>query len=400
MTLCIVGALLSACGNATAEHRAAAPTAARSSRGSVCGRLGPRMPIEDASKWLVAVDFTSLTLGVGLVGGDCGQPGPVEMVVSHDGGSSWTATRGVLWRHAPPFLERLVATSPRHVWASQPDGSLLETYDGGRRWQIQPVPTPVDQLARAGGSVWALSCPAVNEQADVCTPVVEQQSVDGGPWRQLSLPVGSVHGVPALDVVTPSTAVVLANVVGVPVASEGRLVVTTDAGRSWTAQAVPRGPGSWCTGGAGTTFVAGNAATWWLWCNGPGAASSSVKALLRSTDSGRMWTTVSEVPSLQALPVSRSLTRADTSNVAAASPRLLWAASANVLTESTDGGRQWRHVPAVHLRSGDLASFDTWSPTRSWLLDPGSGLWSTTDGTTWHRLAPPVAPARCSLRRP
>lgn len=338
------------------------------------------------TRQLTAVHFTSAVDGVGLAASSCAQRVPVTMAVTRDGGATWTKTGSVLWRRASPYLEHVVATSTRHVWASQPDGPLLETTDGGRAWEAQPVPTPVDQMALVGGTVWVLSCTAVDQRTNTCTPVVAQQSVGGGPWHRRTLPTGPVFLDPTLDVVTPATAVVLA-VRGPAPAVAGRMLVTTDGGRQWTARPVPTGPDDWCDVGGGTTFTAGSATTWWLLCNGGAAAGSSAKALLETTDGGATWTTVADVANLQTPLPAGSLTTADADDVDAASPSLLWFATADFLTESTDGGRRWQDVPTVQLDGGgDLASFDVTSPTRAWLLDPGVGLWSTADGTTWRPL--------------
>lgn len=309
------------------------------------------------------------------------------MAVSHDGGSTWKMTGTVMWASAPTTREQVVSTSTDHVWASQPDGPLLETRDGGRHWSAQPVPTPVEQLASAGGTIWTLSCPAVGAQAtNSCTPVVEQQSTTGGAWRRLALPITSVLLLPRLHVVAPTTAVVSATLTGAAPGSAGRLVTTTDVGAHWTVQPLPTDPNDWCNAG-NASFAAGSATTWWLLCNGSGAAGSTEKAILQSTDRGSTWTTVSEVPNLQTPLPAGSLTTADTNNLSAASPTLLWLASADQLTESTDSGRLWRPVPSVKLHGqGTLATFDVCSPTLAWVLAPLTALWSTTDGTTWRQV--------------
>lgn len=309
------------------------------------------------------------------------------MAVSHDGGSTWKMTGAVMWASAPTTREQVVSTSTDHVWAAQPAGPLLETRDGGRHWNAQPVPTPVEQLTVAGGTVWTLSCAAVGVQAtNSCTPVVEQQSASGGGWRRLALPVTSVLLGAHLHVVTPTTAVVSATLAGAAPGSAGQLVTTSDGGVHWTVQPLPTGPNNWCNGDT-PTFAAGSATTWWLLCNGSAAAGSSEKAVLQSTDGGSAWTTVSEVPNLQTPLPAGSLTAADTNNLSTASPTLLWLASSNQLTESTDGGHHWQPVPSVKLHGqGIQATFDVYSPTRAWMLAPLTALWSTTDGTTWRQV--------------
>lgn len=79
---------------------------------------------------------------------------------------------------------------------------------------------------------------------------------------------------------------------------------------------------------------------------------------------------------------SRPIT-AESDGIAAGSSRRVWLALDNGLAESADGGKSWTLAAGAAQGSG-WTSFDVWSATRAWLLDPGNGLWQTTDGTTWR----------------
>ncbi len=353
---------------------------------SACAASSPSANGAVTASALTALHFTSATEGVALVAGGA-RHCPARMAVSHDGGATWKLSGSVLWASAPTTGDQVVGTSAQHAWASEADGPLVETQDGGRHWTSQPVPTPVEDLAIAGDTVWALSCPPRSAQTNTCAPVVEQQLMGGGAWRRLPLPASSTLLEPRLHLVTSTTAVIVATLAGVAPGSAGRLLVTTDSGRHWAAQLLPRGPINWCNADA-TAFAAGSATTWWLLCNGSAAAGSSQKALLRTTDAGGTWTTVAEVPDLQSPLPAGSLTAADTNDVSAASPTLLWLATADRLTESTDGGQRWQTVASVQFDGrGTEAVFDVYSPTRAWVLAARTALWSTTDGTTWRGLA-------------
>jgi len=62
-------------------------------------------------------------------------------------------------------------------------------------------------------------------------------------------------------------------------------------------------------------------------------------------------------------------------------------AGTNFLYGSKDGGKRWFGVGGIHLDgNGAFAGFSFVSAKDGWLLAPGSGLWRTTDGSTWRSL--------------
>jgi len=103
---------------------------------------------------------------------------------------------------------------------------------------------------------------------------------------------------------------------------------------------------------------------------------------MRSVDAGHTWTVAAWVPSLSAPARPGSLARQDAVTIAAGSPEVLWLATPNTVTESTDGGVTWSQ-PLVNPQ-GTFGQFDAQSSTHAWLLAPDAGLWHTTDGTTWR----------------
>jgi hypothetical protein len=68
--------------------------------------------------------------------------------------------------------------------------------------------------------------------------------------------------------------------------------------------------------------------------------------------------------------------------IAAGSPEVLWLATPNTVTESTDGGVTWSQ--SLFNPQGTFGQFDVLSSTHAWLLAPGAGRWHTADGTTWR----------------
>ena len=73
----------------------------------------------------------------------------------------------------------------------------------------------------------------------------------------------------------------------------------------------------------------------------------------------------------------------DSYGFAAGPGGLLWIATINVLSVSTDGGRLWSVVPVVNT-GGSVVQFDVLPGVAAWLLAPDAGLWQTVNGTSWH----------------
>jgi photosystem II stability/assembly factor-like uncharacterized protein len=355
-----------------------------------------RLPAGAAvSGWqLGAISFISAGTGVALTAPQVPCPGPLgssvlqraqpaRLAVSGNGGRSWSVQGAAIASEAQSAVrQQLVAASTRNVWALSSSGELLATTNGGREWTPQAVPRPAVALARAGRWLWVLSCPRASGAQ--CRPVLERMLLPSGRWQQLPLPRLSATLDPQLALLSARAAVVQVSPYG---RLSGILVSTGDAGRTWTVRAAPAGPSRLCTADSGFTTAA---SAWWLLCTGGAAAGSSTKALLRSTDGGRAWTTLSAVTSLDASPRPGSLATGDVQAIAAGSPAVLWLATISGVEQSTDAGVRWRPVRGIDPQ-GALATFDLRSATLAWLLAPGAGLWRTTDGTRWQPLAAPRA---------
>lgn len=397
------GALLAGCGAGTPGHRQASGPAgpARWAAAGVppCGRsarLGSGMLVP---AWrLGAVRFLSPATGVALtaprfpcrirVGSGRGEriefrAQPVRLAITWDGGRRWVGRAGVIAATLQsPIVERVVAASVRQVWAVSNRGRLVATANGGQTWAVQRLPAPVVDAAYAGGSLWALTCPRVTGLA--CRPVLERMALSTGQWQPVPVPRLLSGLNPRLAVPSPGVAVLL---VPAHANSPAVLASTRDGGRHWATRPAPPGPRHLCTSYAGIT-TAGHS-RWWLLCTGGAAAGSSTKALMRTSDAGRTWTVVAAVTSLAAPARPGSLPYQDALGIAAGSRSELWITTPNSLAGSTDAGVTWARVPGVNPQGG-FATLDVRSGDMAWVLAPGTGLWRTTDGTTWRPVGPVV----------
>jgi photosystem II stability/assembly factor-like uncharacterized protein len=363
----------------------------------VAGRCGGGLvPVAAGARvppWrLGAIDFLSAGLGLALTAAEipCQDhgtefvPAQVRLAVSRDGGHSWVTQGAVLSPGGrEPGAEQIAAVSARRAWALTAAGQLLLTRDAGAAWTVQPLPAPVLGIGKAGGTLWALSCPRLTGLA--CRPVLERY--DGG-WRRWPVPPRRSGAYWLLAALSSRAAVFLVSRAGSAAAT---LVSTGDAGRHWTRRPAPRGPvpghgrGGLCQVYAG--IASAGPRRWWLLCDGDGAAGQDTSALMTTADAGRTWHTAASVRSILAAPPPGSLPYQEPLAIAAGPAGRLWLATANGLAASTGAGARWAAVPGVDPQ-GARPAFDVLSARQAWLLAPGVGLWSTSDGSSWHPAGP------------
>jgi photosystem II stability/assembly factor-like uncharacterized protein len=385
----LVCVLLAGCGAGATHTTARARRAASVSRCAGEGRLGSGA----LDGWRMgAVQFSSAEDGIGVsaYGFPCWhrtpsgetsswQREPAQLATTHDGGRTWQPEGAPIPRTAAnqSLGTMVVAVPARRVWALVAD-RLFATDNAGASWQAQALPAPVVQIAAGDGFLWALSCPMKREIR--CTPTLERMRTAGTAWRKLTFPRLTSTPDPQLAV-TQGAVIVQVRRAAAPGAE---LVSSGDEGASWTVRPDPVWDGRSCLTPANlTTDPTGG---WWLICIGSAAAGSSTKGLLHTTDHGRHWVTVSQVRSLQTLR-PHTIPTAEPDALAAPSRTRLWYSGYNSIARSDDGGRRWTGSSGVNPE-GATTYFDALSPTHVWLIAPGAGLWSTTDGIDWHPVGP------------
>lgn len=309
-----------------------------------------------------------------------------------------TADAGRLWRVVGAALpvgsvangalpEQLVATAPASVWAVVGRGRLVATQDLGAHWSMQALPNPVIQLAMSAQTVWALSCPAAASRFAPlgCRPELWRTAAGSGSWVRVKLPHVSSRDLESVHLaVTPSD--VMMTVAEADAYGTVELLISADAGHRWSVRPAPKWDRNSC--GIEAALTAYPPRAFWLLCLGGAAAGSSTKGLIRSTDAGLRWNTVSAAPSLIRRSRPGTIPLEEPGALAAGSQTRLWLSLTNGLAQSSNGGRHWTKVPQAFDPGGWSTVIDALNTDHAWVLAPGAGLWNTTNGTDWHADGP------------
>jgi photosystem II stability/assembly factor-like uncharacterized protein len=368
----VVAVAVAGCGQTRPHARTSPPMRPGTSPD---GRGLAACPSQVAAAQLSAIRFFTSRTGVGVWARDprCG----ARLAVTSNGGRTWRVTAGRLPGPAGYFTSTpaLDFASPLLGWAN--GGGVLDlTRDGGTTWSRVRLGGPVQAISLSGTSLWAFvsSCPAITPDLRTCRYHLETAMLPGRSWADAGLLPAALGGYTPIAVagLTPRRALLaLGQMSSLPA------YVTTDGGASWT-------PVRACGRYSPNAVAATSPSVAWILCLGGVAAGSSAKSLARTSDGGQHWQIMAEDPSL--MPGAPRPFPVDPGGaLAAPSPSVLWFAGVNALWGSTNAGRTWHRAPAASTGgAGGLASFSFVSPSRGWLLIPGTGLWQTTDGQHWR----------------
>jgi photosystem II stability/assembly factor-like uncharacterized protein len=323
-----------------------------------------------------------------------------RIYLTADGGRTWTFALELTEPRSTPLITFLDAQHGWIVpLRSIEDGPAIiqRTVDGGRTWQQASIPSvygvpgglrffdsahgllAFDGWGGKPGSLWSSS--------------------DGGAtWaRVASLPVAVVGAVSFSD---PHTGWALAASNPNPPTGRGatnELYVTRDGGNTWERSVLPAPPAGWTAdawlpemSSTLSVFGPGEAvlAAWY----GNGTAGET--QLLVTRDAGASWSVAATISSLFPVPVDAL----DAQDWIAASPDEAGIGTIT-LKATTDGGRTWHSIGDVTAGGANYLQLAFADRQHGWVLDnpvnAALQLYATDDGgASWRLLSPSGGPTR------
>jgi photosystem II stability/assembly factor-like uncharacterized protein len=309
--------------------------------------LGKPAPSDTGQLDAVSCASAKRCWAVGVAGPDPASPtGATVIVATRDGGASWQAQHSA--GASPPQLSGVSCPSTTECMAvgstgaSLPgSGVVLTTSDGGATWS--PATVPANALAVTSVTCDGPACVAIVSDG---TSTWSALTTDfGQTWQRAgTLPTAFVPGNDLLC--TPIGTCLVAGYV--PTGSghgTGAIALSTDGGHTWAPATVPSGSG----------VLQSVACTSTASCVAAGTTSSTVSdvvpakgQLLRSTDGGHTWTTVSA-----ALPVDDVYAVACPSAQQCAMVGTKWtgfpAVATGALAQSLNGGQTFRASSGAYV---------------------------------------------------
>jgi photosystem II stability/assembly factor-like uncharacterized protein len=274
-------------------------------------------------------------------------------------------------------LRGISAVSSTAAWASGAGGTVLRTTDGGTSWQRRPVPD-ADGLDFRDVEAMSATTAVVLSIGNGGASRIHQTLDGGATWHER---FRSADPKAFFDAIAFADA---RHGVAVSDAVDGRFVIlqTADGGQTWTPVPADRLPAA--RGGEGAFAASGTNVTLagrdhiWL--------GTTAGRVLRSTDGGRTWTVhATPVATGEATGIFSIAFRDRTHGaIVGGNYRDERAAMDNVAV-TADGGATWTRPSGTGL-SG-FRSAVAWVPRREHALlavGPTGADWSDDDGRTWR----------------
>jgi photosystem II stability/assembly factor-like uncharacterized protein len=286
---------------------------------------------------------------------------------------TWTPqTSGVTVR-----LRGVSAVSDDVAWASGAAGTVLRTIDGGRTWQPRRVPgadgLDFRDIDAASADVAHVLSIGPGDASRI------YQTEDGGAtWAERFRNADPEAFFDALAFADARHGAAVSDSVG------GRFVIrlTADGGRTWTAVPPDRLPpaldGEGAFAASGTSVAMTGRERIWI--------GTTRGRVLRSTDGGRSWSVhATPVATGDATGIFSIAFRDGAHGVVVGGNYQREGDAVDNVAVTTDGGVTWTRPPGRGL--GGFRSAVAWlpgAPARLLAVGPAGADWSTDDGRTWQ----------------
>ena len=269
---------------------------------------------------------------------------------------------------------------------------LVSTVDAGMHWEAVRLGDQVADVSLVGSSAWAVvvGCPLTATMTAHCPAAVDTAEVGpngAGLWHSHRLPIDAIPGAEP-TMARPSASVGLLTGLLWPDDNKNPVLVTDDGGGRWRTAGTPCARGGWLGAGPIAAAEYTDKSGWWLLCNGGGPGmGTDLKAIEWSRDEGRVWSQLAAFTSVVPYRNQGNIPGGDAGPLVATTRLRLWFLTANYLSTSADGGRNWTTFHGIHLNGGgEIATFSFADPSHGWLAVPGVGLWRTVNGRSWRKL--------------
>ncbi|MDQ6714169.1 MAG: hypothetical protein M3Z28_13425 [Candidatus Dormibacteraeota bacterium] len=243
--------------------------------------------------------------------------------------------------------------TPQDGWIYGPQ--LYATHDGGKTWTLARASSVVS-LVSVGQSVWALEGSCSNG----CSLSLLRSADAGRSWSSVNVPQLDHAGFAVTARVDDNHGWILAW--GIETQPAGTLLRTSDGGVSWQALRAPCTPSLGESGAMG----AASASNVWVVCGGMPGAGQQLKQLGRSVDGGAEWT------------ISDLSSSGYVADLAVTSASRAWLAfGRGPLSITVDGGHTWR--TSIENNDAGIAFVRFVDPLHGWAAT-AQQLYRTTDG--------------------
>ena len=328
-------------------------------------------------------------IGIGGIEEPTDLPGPAYLIVTSDGGVTWSVT-GTL----PLRLSALDLVTVDLAFENQRAG-YLEMYDraahrdivyftsdGGGRWTTVSMTGDPTSISVDGASLWVVTfvCTKPTQSPGDCpSRLLTYRFGTLGPASVVSVPVEPPAAFPEATLLRRLGTTAGIFKVGGTTPGHHALVLTTDAGQSW------RPIGNPCTTMSVDGLVVLGPGHWLLHCQQAGGMSNYSVRLYGTEDGGASWRLLAEHNVTQSLPDIGDPASGGTFTISG-NGQTLWVHNPVAgLSSSRDGGLDWKLAVTIATAPARLATAGT---SDAWLAVPWKGLYFTTNATTWRLLGP------------
>jgi hypothetical protein len=362
-------------------------------------------------RFVQSIDMTTLTDGFGISTGDISASaanGDVALVRTSDGARKWRVQARLPWLkqrtdlpfyYPDPYVDEQLANQllviGGDIYVTNPSGTkIYVSSTDGRRWRRLQLVGRLSGAAIVGSELWVTTnrCAKLTTTSDRCESYLSTLRRGAGRPRTREMIPGSAETALVEPKLSPGPRyyqqALLINGVGAGagIFTDGDTVgpkpatlwLTDDAGVTWRSLKSP------CHQLLVSAVLTTPANHWVLYCSLDGGMNQGTNELFSSSNDGATWTLFAAANEGRNIHVGHFDDAMSAVLASSGDGVDLWQESTvGPFFQSGDGGLTW------HFLSGGPraeAPIDTLGASAAWIVQPGSGIWRTLNGTAWTLL--------------